>query len=61
VARGVGSDFKGNVSIAMYLLAIGLAWVTPWIDYALYVAVAIIWFIPDRRLEPEATTPRADA
>ena len=49
VARGVGSDFKGNISIGLYLLAIGLAWVSPWISYGLFVAVAGIWFIPDRR------------
>ena len=50
VARGLGSDFKGNISIVMYLLAIGLAWVSPWISYGLFVAVAVIWFVPDRRL-----------
>lgn len=49
VARGLGSDFKGNISIVMYLLAIGLAWVSPWISYGLYVGVAVIWFVPDRR------------
>jgi uncharacterized membrane protein len=49
VARGVGSDLKGNISISMYFLAIGLAWLSPWIAYGLYVAVAVIWFVPDRR------------
>ena len=55
VARGIGSDFKGKISIVMYLLAIGLAWVTPWISYALFVAVAVIWFVPDRRFSREPT------
>ena len=50
VAQAVGSDTKGVVSIVLYLLGLGLAWVSPWIAYALYVAVAIVWFIPDRRL-----------
>jgi uncharacterized membrane protein len=49
VASAVGSDVKGNVSVVLYACAIGLAWVTPWIAYALYVAVAVIWFVPDRR------------
>ena len=50
VARAVGSDLKGNVSIAMYVAAIALAWLSPWIAYGLFAAVAIIWFVPDRRL-----------
>jgi uncharacterized membrane protein len=50
VAAAIGSDFKGNVSMALYACGIGLAWVSPWIAYALYLAVAIIWFVPDRRL-----------
>ena len=50
VAQAVGSDTKGLASILLYLLGLGLAWVSPWIAYAFYVAVAIVWFIPDRRL-----------
>jgi uncharacterized membrane protein len=50
VARSIGPDYKGIVSIVLYALAIGLAFATPLISYALYVAVAVIWFIPDRRL-----------
>jgi uncharacterized membrane protein len=50
VARGIGSDLKGNLSIGLYVVAVGLAWVSPWIAYGLYVAVAVIWFVPDRRL-----------
>jgi uncharacterized membrane protein len=49
VARAVGSDLKGNLSVAMYAAGVGLAWVSPWIAYGLYVAVAIVWFVPDRR------------
>jgi uncharacterized membrane protein len=49
VATAVGADRKGNVSILLYALGIGLAWVTPWIAYALYVTVAVVWFVPDRR------------
>lgn len=49
VALAVGSDFKGWMSIVLYALGVGLAWVTPWISYGLYVAVAVIWIVPDRR------------
>jgi len=49
VAVAVGSDRKGNVSIGLYVAAIVLAWVSPWVAYALYIAVAVVWFVPDRR------------
>ena len=49
VARAIGSDVKGNLSLAIYAAAIPLAFVSPWISYALYVAVALLWFVPDRR------------
>ena len=45
----VGSDRKGNLSIALYAAGVGLAWVSPWIAYGLYLAVAVVWFVPDRR------------
>jgi uncharacterized membrane protein len=57
VATAVGSDMKGNVSVGLYVLGIGLAWINPWIAYALYILVAVVWFIPDRRFTrtgPEA-------
>ena len=49
VARAIGSDTKGNASLALYASAIGLAFVSPWVAYAIYVAVAVMWFTPDRR------------
>ncbi len=49
VATAIGSDVKGNVSIGLYVTAIGLAWVSPWIAYGIYLAVALVWFVPDRR------------
>ena len=51
LARAVGSDLKGKVSMSIYVLAIPLAYLRPWIAIALYVFVALIWFIPDRRIE----------
>jgi uncharacterized membrane protein len=50
VAMAIGSDLKGKVSLAMYALAIGFAFLSPWISYGLYAAVSVMWFIPDRRL-----------
>jgi uncharacterized membrane protein len=55
VARAIGSDVKGRLSICLFAAGIGLAWLSPWIAYALYVAVALSWFVPDRRLAPEAS------
>jgi len=47
----LGSDVKGKLSIAIYVVAIALAFVHESISHALYVAVALIWFVPDRRIE----------
>ncbi|MHB1432689.1 MAG: TMEM175 family protein [Streptosporangiaceae bacterium] len=50
IATAIGSDLKGNASIVGYLLATGLAFVSPFISYGIYVAVAVVWIVPDRRL-----------
>jgi hypothetical protein len=47
----VGSDRKGKLSPLLYLLAIGVAFVQPQIADGLYVLGALIWLIPDRRIE----------
>lgn len=54
----IGNDFKGKISIVCYVLAIGLAFVNQWIADALYVLVALIWFIPDRRIESKINEPK---
>ena len=51
LARAVGQDLKGTISLLLYLAAIGLAFVRPWLAIAVYVFIALIWFIPDRRIE----------
>jgi len=59
VATAIGSDTKGRVSLLAYAAATALAFVSPWIAYAVFVAVALMWFIPDRRLSrpsPDAVT-----
>ncbi len=55
LARALGSDRKGNLSAAAYLVAIAAAFVEPWVSIAVYVAVALVWFVPDRRIVRSAT------
>jgi uncharacterized membrane protein len=50
VAQAVGKDTKGRVSLLAYAAAIAFAFVSPWISYALFAAVSVMWFVPDRRL-----------
>ena len=51
LAGAIGSDWKGKLSILCYFAAIGLAFVNPWLSDALYVFVAVMWLIPDHRVE----------
>ena len=51
LASALGRDVKGKLSISLYAAAIPLAFVSPWIAGALYVSVAVMWLIPDRRIE----------
>ena len=51
LARAIGSDIKGNLSLALYAVAIPLTFVNSWIAVALYTVVALIWLAPDRRIE----------
>jgi uncharacterized membrane protein len=47
----LGSDAKGKMSVVIYLVAIPIAFVNAWVAAAIYVAVALIWLVPDRRIE----------
>jgi uncharacterized membrane protein len=51
LAKAVGNDGKGKISVLLYAVAIPLAWVNRWLALAIYVAVAVMWLIPDRRIE----------
>ena len=51
LARAMGRDLKGKVSLALYAAAIAMAFVQPIVSLGLYVTVAAVWFIPDRRVE----------
>ena len=56
LAAALGSDVKGKASLVLYAAAIPLAFWHPWIACALYVLVAVLWLIPDRRIEAVLTT-----
>ena len=51
LAKAVGKDRKGTLSVALYAMAIPLAFRNRWASQAIYVVVALIWLVPDRRIE----------
>jgi uncharacterized membrane protein len=51
LAKALGADFKGKISVVIYLVAIPLAFVKSWLACAIYVLVAVMWLVPDRRIE----------
>jgi len=51
LAQAIGKDIKGKISVIAYAAAIGLAFVNAWIAIAIYFGVAVLWVIPDRRIE----------
>jgi len=51
IGIALGRDFKGKVSMVIYLAAIPLAFYRPWMAFALYMSVAAMWLVPDRRIE----------
>jgi uncharacterized membrane protein len=51
LARAIGSNFKGKISPILYGAAIGLAFIEPWIACGIYTFVALMWLVPDRRIE----------
>ncbi len=55
LAAALGSDFKGKISMVIYVVGIPLAFVRPWLAMAIYISVAAMWLIPDRRIERQIT------
>lgn len=51
LAAAIGNDWKGKLSLVLYVAAVPLAFVNPWFANGLYVLVALLWLIPDRRIE----------
>ncbi len=54
--RAVGWDWKGKLSPVFYAVAIPMAFWSPWVSQALYVTVALIWLVPDRRIERQLSS-----
>lgn len=57
LAEAIGPDLKGKLSLAGYVVGIAAAAVEPWVSAALYVAVALVWLVPDRRIEKRLARP----
>ena len=51
LSQAIGSDRKGKASLAAYTLAFAVAFIVPWVSVALFIAVALMWIVPDRRIE----------
>ena len=51
LAVALGNDIKGKISPVLYAAGIALAFVSPWLSISIYVLVAVIWLVPDRRIE----------
>lgn len=51
MARAVARDYKGKLSVVLYAVAVGLAFVNQWVSVGIYALVATIWLVPDRRIE----------
>src|SRR5881392_3587914 len=59
LARAIGSDLKGKLSPVLYAIAIGISFFKPWIAGCIYIGVALMWLIPDRRVEKVLDSSRA--
>jgi TMEM175 potassium channel family protein len=57
LAKAIGGDFKGIISVVIYAVALPLTLVSHWIAIALYASVALIWLVPDRRIESQLGQP----
>jgi uncharacterized membrane protein len=55
LAKALGNDWKGKISLVIYAVGVGLSFVQPFIGFGLYVLVAAMWFIPDKRFENKLT------
>ena len=55
LAQALEKDWKGKLSVIIYAVAITLSFVNPWLGFGLYIVVAVMWFIPDRRIEKKVT------
>ena len=56
LARAIGADVKGKSSAVLYAVAVAAAFAAPWVAEAIYVGVAVLWLIPDRRIERQVAS-----
>lgn len=59
LAASIGGDTKGKISVLVYVVAIALSFLRPWIAGACYVAVAVMWLVPDSRIEKSMDRSRS--
>lgn len=59
LASALGRDLKGKISLVLYAVAIPLSFVNSWLACGLYIMVAVMWLIPDRRIERHLTSEKA--
>jgi len=59
LAQALGNDFKGKLSLVMYIAAIPVAFAKQWVSDVLYVLVALMWLVPDRRIESKLMEDRS--
>jgi uncharacterized membrane protein len=57
ISQALGHDTKGKISLAGYVIAVPMAFVHPAISYVVYVAIALTWLVPDRRIERHLNRP----
>jgi len=55
LAKALGKDRKGILSVVFYVIGIGLSFINSWLGFSMYLLVAAVWFIPDRRIEKKVT------
>jgi uncharacterized membrane protein len=54
LTQAIGNDRKGKISIALYLVGVAVSWFAAWLGFLIYAGVAVMWLIPDRRIERRA-------
>jgi uncharacterized membrane protein len=59
LAEAIGDDRKGNLSIVLYLAGVALSWFAAWLGFLAYVCVAVVWLVPDRRIEKKVAPDAA--
>jgi len=59
LAEALGDDRKGKLSCVLYLVGVALSWFVAWLGFIVYAAVAVVWLIPDRRIEDKVAEETA--